>query len=143
MKKALIFALSLMMLVVFAVGCSSKDDAKDTATEAPTVEATTEATEEPAADDTAATEEATDDTAATDEPAETESTEGSSSGISQQAAATVKTAAAVFLLEKTSRNSPAFPSGEGAARRRRMRSFLVGSRFTVLPVPGRAALPFD
>lgn len=76
MKKALIFALSLMMLVVFAVGCSSKDDAKDTATEAPTVEATTEATEEPAADDTAATEEATDDTAATDEPAETESTEG-------------------------------------------------------------------
>ena len=62
MKKALIFALSLMMLVVFAVGCSSNEPAADTATEAPAAEATAEvvdeATEEPAADE------------ATEEPAE-------------------------------------------------------------------------
>ena len=73
MKKALIFALSLMMLVVFAVGCSSKDDAKDAATEAPAVEATTEANEEPAADDAASTEEAKDDAVAIETPANTES----------------------------------------------------------------------
>ena len=49
MKKTLLFALSLMMLVVFAVGCSTKDETADNAaTAAPvaTEEVSAEATQE-------------------------------------------------------------------------------------------------
>lgn len=71
MKKALILALSLMMIAIFAVGCSTDNDKNAAATatpvvEEPATEATpeveepaTEATpevEEPAAEETPATE---------------------------------------------------------------------------------------
>lgn len=49
MKKALIFVLSLMMIAIFAVGCSSDESKEATATATPVAEATMEATTEPAA----------------------------------------------------------------------------------------------
>ena len=71
MKKALIFALSLMMIAIFAVGCADKDK-EVAATASPEVAATVEATEE-----TPATAEATEPAAETSpEATETATTEG-------------------------------------------------------------------
>ncbi len=47
MKKTLIFVLSLVMLTIFAVGCSTDPLDSTTATAASTVEATTELTAAP------------------------------------------------------------------------------------------------
>lgn len=72
MKKALILALSLMMIAIFAVGCSSDDSKEATATTAPTTEATMEATEEPVVTAEATMEAADESPEATD----AETTEG-------------------------------------------------------------------
>ncbi len=65
MKKTMLFVLSLMLLTVFAVGCSSDDPAvTDTATNAPeaTMEASVETTDDGNVTEDGTTDDATDET---------------------------------------------------------------------------------